>query len=583
MGHAQGENDNGTRFDWVVRYRTVFQLFVLALPFTQAPTVKLGIRFVLVDWLALFLLALLIPYYLTEDLTYVEQVVLLTVVVWFGYSTVVTVFGASLVLPDLMRTSSYISDRVYSLGVPPIAKGGLETVRLLQMMAALMSTVFFCRERSQLLEAVRLLSYAGTVSAAYALYLVGRSVLRVPLPILPGTYQRGHEYYWRAVGTFWEPNGYSVFAALTVVLTLFLISRYGAERRWKVFLPVQLSALILTLSTTAFGALGVGTATLLLMHTYYKHVESLLRYAMAIAVVILCGAAILIVSPEAQAVFTNQIVQDISGTSGSAETRISSIVYILTLLESLLLTGIGNGIVWYTGSTSTQYVVIVSESGIIGLGSFVTLILFALWGVLSIDDEHLSVYLMSGLATVLSGITFYITYRMSYIWFLLGLCIAAGIGFGNLESQFQNAVRGSLFRDVLPGWRGSLFRTSKVSGPTFRAFRDSTLYRWPVDDITPDTEVADLTELPYWDAVRRTGHTFAAAGRHSVWVSTLRKIYVAREHRTLFTRRVTYVLITAGSRSILRAFRSVYLELSTRVLRAWDNSTARQYLQTVRP
>jgi O-antigen ligase len=206
----------------------------------------------------------------------------------------------------------------------------------------------------------------------------------------------------RAIGTWIDPNAYGGFLVVVGAVTGAQLLSKNPVTRWRwvafaCFLPIA-GALLLTQSRGAFVALGAAVLFV-----------AILRYRWLIPLMIL-GGVIFLLLPFTQE-YIERFVQGLQNQDLATQMRFGEYKDALILITRYPLIGVG-----YTGTpdrdlylgVSSMYLIIASNTGLVGLGLYLALMVeafrygFVRWGKLAGDPGLQSIWL--GTAAALLGL-----------------------------------------------------------------------------------------------------------------------------------------------------------------------------------
>lgn len=234
-----------------------FLLAVLTLPFTQSPTLKVGLRLRFSE-VMLLVLAPFIMRYWKDHSGQLSRRTRATVVTMTAYTTVTLVVGLVMAFLDpSVGESSSINEY---FGGSPVFRVLVETSRSFAAVIFVVGAALYTAidHWGNIARFKTTFIAGGVLSGAYALYV---AVTVGSAPLLPGTLVFGGG---RVASTFFEPTGLGAFMAMS----LFLVSRGNDKKPSLNFGVLRLAiialfvaALLVSTSRTGMAALVAGVIT----------------------------------------------------------------------------------------------------------------------------------------------------------------------------------------------------------------------------------------------------------------------------------------------------------------------------------
>ncbi len=325
------------------------------------------------------------------------------------------------------------------------------------------------QDRDTLFKALNLFIIGSFLASLYGIYETGGFLLG---------FDTGQEITWtvpRLYGTATEPQvfGNLLVAAITLAAGLFLVRGNSESHRYGVFLIFMILAMVMTFSAGGWVGVIIAVGLLLLVYKWLslKRVFALL---LMIGVVGLGVTAIdkylypgyLQGFPSLFVKFTDQSSQEAQGTHKlsaiSREDRVWFRAAAWKMFEDNPVLGVGTGNFGYlynqyrpgdapevdfVAKAHNQYLEILAETGVIGFGIFLVVVvqlIMVVWrGLLARDDRLLKMATWALLASLVGlgvhGYAFGILVH-NYIWVILGLtCAAAKLPLAEGEGySFEN-------------------------------------------------------------------------------------------------------------------------------------------------
>lgn len=328
------------------------------------------------------------------------------------------------------------------------------------------ATAELIRDRRVLLRTINLMLGASAIAAIYAFYKL--LFLNLPLPplLFPGDITHAWARYWvitRSDGTFLEPATMAQYFIVMIPLSLvaWLVKR---RTKWAIVLTLQLVALVCTFSPGGWISFSISVLVFLpialkaLRMPVWSTMRSLVGIALAlilavVIVVSISGVDTIAVSRNfwekvtGSDVGNDTMLRAANLSSGNARIQLSKIALTMWEHNPILGVGIGNypylhqyyaniGGINYskdlTITPSVLYLLILSETGIIGLAVFLLLgwrliTLFLRNG--SATNDPILRWLLIGLAgsfigVAINGLVLDNPF-VNYFWLLAGIGLAA--------------------------------------------------------------------------------------------------------------------------------------------------------------
>ena len=241
-------------FDWLIFF----------LPFIQALSVKVGIRWNLSEVLAWLLFSFCfsrqhasvrIPSFSAR--CYYQMIILFTI-----YNFIITPISLLTIVPhfhEFFGLTSVGFQYFYS----PWLRAGVELGRLVACATVVAASFFFLSSEGAFMRGLKIFALSGVAANVYGLYQLLANVLGLSLPMLPGTL--GTSESRRIWGTFYEPVGFGSYMVMTTIVMLFL-SKIDTGRRllWMLGVFFTIVGILLSVAATAWLAIFLAIISLLI-------------------------------------------------------------------------------------------------------------------------------------------------------------------------------------------------------------------------------------------------------------------------------------------------------------------------------
>ncbi len=417
-----------------VTQTNLIYLAALCLPFAEALTVKIGMRFILTDWLGLLIAASLVSRStsITEHDEWFKAIGVFLALCLVGWSVV------SLCLVDESRVSD--ASRIFGESIQ-IREGGLrtpfstavvETVRWIQELILLSVVTVLINTWEKWETVMDWLLTGALLNSVYGLYQVARFFLGITwLPLLPYTYGRhfSPEGYNRATGFMWEPTVFGSFTALICLVAFWRVRSEPSIRNISTF-SIILFSLLLSFSGSGYIVFAVGLSVYLVGSIFLSE-NKIGDIALGTGIASILSTLITHIGNVGE-VAIGIIKHKIFGfgySSGSREVRLLVLEkYINRVVPEFGGIGLGLGQVKFlTGGTYMLPLKVLVELGVLGFMLFnslmVTVILkvFSAKRYLNCGDWVFALSLLSGLGAVvfMQGKS-----KINFVFFFAGLLLS---------------------------------------------------------------------------------------------------------------------------------------------------------------
>jgi len=301
-----------------------------------------------------------------------------------------------------------------------------ENFKLLILYGAFLVIVVSLRTEKDVSMAVKVYVVSACLQALYSVYTIVAVSMGFEYLLLPGTFMRG-----RGAGTFGEPVFFGAFMTIAVFLNVYLI-RLG--RIWAIVFMMNIAGLLLSFSTAAYFALGVGMVTMLFRRRSWKPVS---------LAAIVIGIIVYSVSSFFPSKYLEGAIYKPFFNNPSRLERLSTAKAGLRAWEERPIFGVGHGVFPYIrgdlapieeiygARPNNVYLDILAETGTVGILVSIWVFSMLLVGISKCRhavSESIRRFGLIGLPLLLSLATSFLglqSIKYFFIWALLGILGAA--------------------------------------------------------------------------------------------------------------------------------------------------------------
>lgn len=231
---------------------------LLALPFTQAPTIKILFRVRFSEVFAW----ILTPQILRTSVQTVPKlplpvrIFLIALILYVLYTAIVGVVASVFLTVD-------VNSFTYRATFHPTLRPLLESARGVAAITLITATLVTLKTWDDLTLIIRLFVIGSVIASTYTLFQVTGAASDFEIPLLPGTL---NPLARRPFATSFEPTGVGSFLAVAAVMCTYLIlGDKGRRVVWTICLGLIIAALLATLSRAALIGAAAGFATIILL------------------------------------------------------------------------------------------------------------------------------------------------------------------------------------------------------------------------------------------------------------------------------------------------------------------------------
>lgn len=410
-----------------LQLRQVILLLILVAPLTQAPTVKLGLRWSLPGVLAW----LLLPAAVAKLPRFVRTIRPLTGVAVAAFGAYVACTAAVGVLDAASTPSSPLLAAQFG---SPLLRTLLETARFVGVFAVGVVIIWRLRERAAIKRALVVFAFSGAAVALYGLYQAAVLRTGLPLPFLPGTLS--HSGTVRPFSTFFEPTGLGSHLAVSLIFALYAVRSGYIRRRWTLVLLFPIVAgLLVSTARAGLAAAAVGLIVLLLLQRGGLRTRLYLGLVGVLVIAAVQVTFLFFGEKESRFAFSSYLI------TTKIEERIEGVEESAAMIVSRPL-GVGQGLYVFQGLEGQGAARLISESGMPGLGLLLILHSAAVIAVFVLHRERVEPemvpYLAGGYAAAAVATLNY--QNLSDVWIWIPIWLVVALAQGAAETRDRVAV-----------------------------------------------------------------------------------------------------------------------------------------------